>query len=143
MRPLRRILPLIFPLIAFAMQGCTVIGGVVGSARPDGPTRTRIVPRDEVAIVSRGTLVFATIPERETLRGRFREISDSAGKERMRLECEGGVVSIPLDSITELVEDLPPRTHIMEGLLIGAAIDLTLAAGAYWIYQETQKHIVY
>ncbi len=143
MRLLRPILQAIFPCFALLGQGCTVIGGMVGSLRPEGPTRTRIVSAAEIRSLTPGTRVYATIPDRETLTGAFRGVSDSAGRSRLRMESIGAVVSIPLDSINELVEDIPARNHLVQGALLGAAIDVMLVGGTYWIYSENRKHIVY
>lgn len=129
------------PVLALSgclFAGCTAIGATVGHIRDTDASRTRIVPRDQAAGIPEGTLVFATIPDRETLRGRFKGLDDSAGTRMLRVEAGGADVLVPLDQVTELVEEHHDRRHMWTGLWIGASVDLILIGGALWLYSQIQ-----
>ena len=53
-------------------------------------------------------------------------MSDSAGVRRLRMETAGGRESLPLDSISDLVAEVREKGHLQKGLVIGAAIDITV-----------------
>jgi hypothetical protein len=133
------------PVLALAtclLAGCTAIGATVGHIRDTETSRTRIVPRDQASGIPAGTLVFATIPDRETLRGRFRAVEDSSGTSLLRVESGGSDVRVPLDRVTELVEEIHDRRRMWTGLWIGASVDILLIGSAVWMYSEMQNRAI-
>lgn len=133
------------PVLALAgclLAGCTAVGAGIGHIRDTETSRTRIVPRDQASGIPSGTLVFATIAERETLRGRFRAVDDSSGTKLLRVESGGADVRVPLDRVSELVEELHDRRRMWTGLWIGASVDILLIGMAAWLYSEIQNRAI-
>lgn len=128
------------PLLLLA--GCAAIGGAAGHARDAERTRTRVVPAGEYASIPIGTLVFATIPERETLRGRFEGIDDSAGAKILRVETSGRHFGVPMDRVTELVEEAHGHRFMWTGIWIGASIDVFLLGSSLWLYTEIRDRSI-
>ncbi|MBW8886327.1 MAG: hypothetical protein JF616_01110 [Fibrobacteres bacterium] len=112
---------------ALPLGGCTVIGGVIGAHRDAEIIGTREVAPTKAGDLSSKTVIYATLAGREPAKGRFRGVSDSAGIRLLRIETADGRESLPLDSVSDLVAEVPNRGHLLAGLIIGAAIDATLA----------------
>lgn len=139
----RSLLPCLVPVLAAALlSDCALIGAAAGHARDQESSRTRVVPVDQAAAIPPGTLIFATIPDRETLRGRFRAIEDSAGHKLLKVDSEAVTVKVPLDQISELAEEVHDRRRFWTGLGIGASIDLLLIGSALWLYTEIQNRTI-
>jgi hypothetical protein len=124
--PLSRWLTIYLSVLPLA--GCTVIGGVIGAKQDREIIGTREVPPARAGDLAPKTLIYVSIPGRETIKGRFREVSDSAGARRLRMKTAGGRESVPLDSISDLVAEVREKGHLQKGLVIGAAIDIVVAA---------------
>ena len=122
--PLSRWLTIYLSVLPLA--GCTVVGGVIGAKQDREIIGTREVPPARAGDLAPKTLIYVSIPGRETIKGRFREVSDSAGVRRLRMETAGGRESLPLDSISDLVAEVREKGHLQKGLVIGAAIDITV-----------------
>lgn len=116
--------------------GCAVIGGVIGHGKDVAENRTRIVPVAEAASLRKGATVFLTIPNRETLKGRFAEISEREGKKSIHLKTPDGEMRIGLADVTEIVEDYRNHDKLIKGALIGGALDVVLVGGTAWLIHE-------
>lgn len=116
--------------------GCTVIGGMVGHGKDVAENRTRIVPVAEAASLRKGATVYLTIPNRETLKGRFAEITEQEGRKYIHLKSPDGGMRIGLDDVTEIAEDYRDHDKLIKGALIGGALDAVLIGGAVWLFQE-------
>jgi hypothetical protein len=125
-------------LAAGLCTGCAGIGATVGHIRDLETSRTRVVPRDQIASIPEGNLVFATIPDRETLRGRFHGVNGAPGAMTLRVDD----VSVPLEQVTEVVEELHDHRRMWTGFWIGASVDLFLIGGAIWLYNEQQARAI-
>jgi hypothetical protein len=123
--PIRRWLTLCLCFLPLA--GCTVVGGVIGAKRDREIIGTREVPPAQAGDLAPKTVIYVSIPGRETSKGRFREVSDSAGIRCLRMETTGGRESVPLDSISDLVAEVHEKGHLRNGLIIGGAIDIVVA----------------
>jgi hypothetical protein len=112
----------------------------MGHARDAEVARTRIVPLSEAGHIPPGTLVYATIRDRETVKGRFRGMDDSAGEKHLRIEAEGTEQRIPMADVNEVAAEAPSHKYLGRGLMIGAAVDITLLGGGFFLLWEIQKH---
>ena len=92
----------------------------------------------EAGGIEKGTVVFATIAERETLKGAFR---GESGRDLL-IESDGKTERVPADSINELAAVIDAHAHRNAGMAIGLAIDLAVGAGAAWLWHERESHIV-
>ncbi len=128
----------VLPLI-FMLTGCTVIGGVVGHGKDVAENRTRIVPVAEAASLRTGATVYLTIPNRETLKGRFAEITDQEGRKYIHLKSPDGEMKVGLADVTEIAEDYRDHDKLMKGLFIGGALDIVLIGGPIWLIHEITK----
>ncbi|MDB5104592.1 MAG: hypothetical protein JWP91_2281 [Fibrobacteres bacterium] len=122
------------------LSGCSVIGGVAGHARDDLETRTRIIDVKDAGSLRKGAMVYLTIPNRETMKGRFSSLTETNGRKYVNLRTPDGEARIGLADVSEIAEDLRDNDKLIKGLLIGGAIDLAIAGGAFWIYHEIQQH---
>ena len=120
------------------LAGCTAAGGLIGARLDAAETRTRVVPVAEAGGIEKGTVVFATIAERETLKGAFR---GESGRDLL-IESDGKTERVPADSINELAAVIDAHAHRNAGMAIGLAIDLAVGAGAAWLWHERESHIV-
>lgn len=123
------------PLICM-LTGCTVIGGVVGHRKDVAENRTRIVPVAEAASLRKGATVYLTIPNRETLKGRFAEITEQEGRKYIHLKSPDGGMRIGLADVTEIAEDYRDHDKLIKGALIGGALDVVLIGGGAWLVHE-------
>lgn len=114
-------------LCLLPLAGCTVVGGVIGAKRDREIIRTREVPPARAGDLAAKTVIYVSIPGRETAKGRFRDVSDSAGIRCLRMETTEGGESVPLDSISDLVAEVHEKGNLRNGLIIGAAIDIAVA----------------
>ena len=135
-------------LTAFALlsqlMGCTVIGGVVGHGKDVAETRTRIVPAAEAATLRKGATVYLTIPNRETLKGRFAALSEKDGKKAIHLKTPDGEMKIGLADVTEIVEDYRNHDKLIKGALIGGFLDIVLIGGTTWlVYEIIDRPVIY
>jgi hypothetical protein len=130
-------------IAAFAwatLSTCTVIGGVVGHAKDDRETRTRIIPVSEAATLRRGAMVYLTIPDREPLKGRFVSLEENGGRKTIGLRTPDGETRLGLADVGEIAEDLRDNDKLIKGLIIGGLVDAILAGGALWLYLDIQDH---
>jgi hypothetical protein len=125
----------------FMFSACTVIGGVVGHAKDDRETRTRIVPVSEAATLRRGAMVYLTIQNRETLKGRFVSLIENGDRKSIEVKTPDGETRVGLADVSEIAEDLRNHDKLIKGLLIGGAVDVILAGSALWLYLEIQDRI--
>ena len=125
------------------LTGCTVIGGVVGHGRDVAESRTRIVPVAQAASLRKGATVFLTIPNRETLTGRFAALSERDGKKSIHLRTPDGEMKIGLADVTEIAEDYRDHDKLIKGALIGAAVDAVLIGGTWLVYEINQRATIY
>jgi hypothetical protein len=109
------------------LSGCTVVGGVIGAKRDREVIGTHEVPPDRAGDLAPKTVIYVSIPGRETAKGRYRDVSDSAGIRRLRMETAEGGESVALDSVSDLVAEVHEKGHLRNGLIIGAAIDIAVA----------------
>lgn len=126
------------------LMGCTVIGGAVGHGKDVAESRTRIVPVAEAASLRKGAMVYLTIPNRETLKGRFAELSERDGKQSIHLKTPDGDMKIGLADVTEIAEDYRNHDKLIKGALIGAVVDAVLIGGTTWlVYEINRRAIIY
>ena len=126
------------------LMGCTVIGGVFGNIRDNQESRTRMVPVAEAANLRKGSMVYLTIPNRETLKGRFAALSEKEGKKSIHLKSPDGEMKIGLADVTEIVEDYRNHDKMIKGALIGGMVDVVLIGGTTWlVYEINQRAIIY
>lgn len=118
------------------LVGCSVIGGVVGHGKDVAENRTRIVPVAEAASLRKGATVYLTIPNRETLKGRFAELTEREGKKSILLKTPDGEMRIGLADVTEIVEDYRDHDKLIKGAIIGGALDIVLIGGTTWLIHE-------
>lgn len=127
-------------LTAFALlsqlMGCTIIGGAVGHGKDVAETRTRIVPAAEAATLRKGATVYLTIPNRETLKGRFAALTEKEGKKSIHLKTPDGEMKIGLADVTEIAEDYRNHDKLIKGALIGGVLDIVLIGGPIWLIHE-------
>jgi hypothetical protein len=124
------------------LMGCTVIGGVVGHGRDVAESRTRIVPVAEAASLRKGATVFLTIPNRETLKGRFTALSERDGKKSIHLRTPDGEMKIGLADVTEIAEDYRNHDKLIKGACIGGFLDIVLIGGPVWLIVESNKRAI-
>lgn len=114
----------------FQLTGCTVIGGVAGHGKDIAENRTRIVPAAEAASLRKGAMVYLTIPNRETLKGRFAALSEKDGKQAIHLKTPDGEVKIGLADVTEIAEDYRDHDKLIKGAVVGGFLDILLIGGS-------------
>ncbi len=124
------------------LMGCTVIGGVVGHGKDVAESRTRIVPVAEAASLRKGATVFLTIPNRETLKGRFAALSERDGKQSIHLRTPDGEMKIGLADVTEIAEDYRDHDKLIQGACIGGLLDIVLIGGPIWLIHENNKRAI-
>jgi hypothetical protein len=129
-------------LSILSLQGCSVIGGIVGRNMDEQEVRTKIIPVSDAASLHKGAMVYLTIPERETLKGRFESLSEQNGKRYIHLRIPDGQVRIGLGDVSEIAEDYRDNDKMVKGILIGGAVDLVIVGGSLWIYHEIEKRMV-
>lgn len=139
------VLPLVLSFaLLIPLMGCTVIGGVVGHGKDVAESRTRIVPVAEAASLRKGATVFLTIPNRETLKGRFAALSERDGKRSIHLRTPDGEMRIGLADVTEIAEDYRDHDKLIKGACIGSFLDIVLIGGTTWlVYEINQRAIIY
>lgn len=118
----------------FQLTGCTVIGGVVGHGKDIAESRTRIVPTAEAVSLRKGATVYLTIPNRETLKGRFSALSEKDGKQAIHLKTPDGEVKIGLADVTEIAEDYRDHDKLIKGAVVGGFLDILLIGGSFILY---------
>ena len=118
------------------LMGCSIIGGVVGHGKDLEENRIRIVPVAEAASLRKGATVFLTIPNRETLKGRFAALSEREGKMSIHLKTPDGEMQIGLADVTEIAEDFRDHDKLIKGAFIGGLLDIVLIGGPIWLYHE-------
>jgi hypothetical protein len=122
------------------VSGCTVIGGIVGHNKDDRETRTQIVPVSDAATLRRGSMVYLTIPNQATLKGRFVSVNESGGRKTIALKTPDGETRMGLADVSEIAEDLRDNDKMIKGLIIGGAVDAILFGSALWLFLEIQDH---
>jgi hypothetical protein len=130
---------LCLPLI---LSGCSVLGGVIGHGKDVREAGTRIVPVAEAATLRKGAMVYLTIRNSQTMKGRFHSLSAENGKQAIHLRTPDGDSRIGLGDVAEIAEDLMDHDKAVKGALIGGAVDAFLLGGAFWIYNESQERSI-
>jgi hypothetical protein len=124
-------------LVLFSqLVGCTIIGGVVGHGKDVAENQTRIVPVAEASSLRKGATVYLTIPNRETLKGRFAALSEKDGKTSIHLKTPDGEVKMGLADVTEIAEDYRDHDKLIKGALVGGLLDIVLIGGPLWLLYE-------
>jgi hypothetical protein len=124
------------PALFSQLMGCSVIGGVIGHGQDVAENRTRMVPVAEAASLRKGATVYLTIPNRETLKGRFAEIVEKDGRKSIRLKTPDGEMKVGLADVAEIAEDYRDHDKLIRGALIGGLLDIVLIGGPIWLYYE-------
>ncbi|MDQ3003242.1 MAG: hypothetical protein M3Y08_18535 [Fibrobacterota bacterium] len=128
--------------IALILSGCSVIGGVIGHRKDVHESTTRIVPSAEAATIRKGAMVYLTIQNSQTMKGRFHFLSAENGKPAIHLRTADGESRIGLGDVSEIAEDLMDHDKRIKGLLIGAAVDAIILVGGFWIFNESQNRSI-
>jgi hypothetical protein len=139
---LRRHLPAAgFVALAGTLSACSVIGGVVGHVKDDRESRTQIIPVSEAATLRRGAMVYLTIPNHETIKGRFVSLignGENGDRKFIEVKTPDGETRVGLADVSEIAQDLRDNDKLIKGVIIGGVIDVILAGGALWLYLEIQ-----
>ncbi|GEM_PF-3676652 len=133
----------VFPGLLFSallLSGCSVIGGITGHARDDQESLTKIIPIAEAGTLRKGATVYLTIPNRETLKGRFTALTEQDGRKYVNLKTRDGETKVGLGDVTEIAEDIRDNDKLVKGILIGGAVDVVVIGGGLLLYYEIQKH---
>jgi hypothetical protein len=81
-------------------------------------------------------MVYLTIPNRETLKGRFAALSEKDGKQAIHLKTPDGEMKIGLADVTEIAEDYRDHDKLIKGALVGGFLDIVLIGGPLLLYYE-------
>lgn len=138
-RPLTGLLTTLPLLACLVLSGCTVIGGYVGYQKDSLEVQTRIVPVPEAATLRKGSMVFLTIPNQETMKGRFQSLSSENGKQSIHLSNPDGESRIGLGDVTEIVEEYRDNDKLIKGTAIGVFVDAALLGSFIWFIRAMDE----
>lgn len=128
--------------LSISISGCTVVGGAIGHGKDVRESGTRIVPIAEAATIRKGAMVYLTIQNSQTMKGRFHSLSAENGKPAIHLRTPDGDSRIGLGDVGEIAEDLMDHDKLVKGALIGGAVDALILGGGLWIYNESQNRSI-
>lgn len=87
--------------------------------------------------------MYLTIPNRQTIKGRFVSLIDdggNGGRKIIEVKTPDGETRVSLADVSEIAEDLRDNDKLFKGAIIGGLVDAILAGGALWIYLEIEDH---